>query len=811
MPMPQLILKKVPEATTVIPESYINIGFTHNEKGDYKKAKECYLYALGLLDKIKENYPIQANQAIATSFNNLAKVYFHTKDYENALHYLLKVQNLLPLNSPYQAHVSLQTASAYIGQKQYEKALMQLKKAKALVFAKWKNQHPILCYLYNSFSSVYFETGRWQTAMEYSNKGLKIAQKNLGKHHSITGTAWSSIASCQTKMGYYSDALHSLSQALVAFFPAFLPENALQNPKVEDFLPSTHLFSMLKQKCGTLHRIHEQGLDDKNHQHLRACVDTFGTTVKAIDVIRSSYKAEASKLYLAESTGEIFEIGFAATYQLYQLTHERNILEKLFLFGEKRKGVLSLSQLKETEARLKANIPSKLLDKEYDLRKDILFYDKQLLEGKTKDGKPQNPAVLKKWQNERIEAKQQYDILIEQLEKNHPDYYRLKYDTKTASVVQIQSALENDQALISYFTGEKDLYVFAIGKENFEVFKVNKAEYEEDLKRLLGLFNGDGLFRKPRFIKSATKLYQCLLAKALEAIQASKLVLIPDGELLQLPFETLLIGEVEDEAKLLDLPFNELPYLIRKYEISYHFSATLWHYQISDGTKKPFPSQKPHFVGFAPVYQGKDEAVLTRSKARAVTLRGNDCYELPFSKKEVEDIAGLFAAQQYESSSFTHENATLNNFKNHAPKSTHMHIAAHGRYDPKNPEMFGIELSPNSNDNNHTLRFQDLSSLKMQADLVVLSCCNSGRGRLAPGEGMLAMHKGFVHAGCRNIVFTLFKVPDENTAPLMLGFYENHLLHQQSYGTALRNAKLKMLTQKAWTPKDWAGFVMVSS
>ena len=101
--------------------------------------------------------------------------------------------------------------------------------------------------------------------------------------------------------------------------------------------------------------------------------------------------------------------------------------------------------------------------------------------------------------------------------------------------------------------------------------------------------------------------------------------------------------------------------------------------------------------------------------------------------------------------------------------------------------------------------------LDLNADLVVLSCCESGIGKFVKGEGMMAMTRGFFYSGARNVLFSLWKVYDRQTSDLMLNFYQN-VLRGKTYSSALRRSKLRMIADRLTAfPSKWSGFILVGN
>jgi CHAT domain-containing protein len=141
-----------------------------------------------------------------------------------------------------------------------------------------------------------------------------------------------------------------------------------------------------------------------------------------------------------------------------------------------------------------------------------------------------------------------------------------------------------------------------------------------------------------------------------------------------------------------------------------------------------------------------------------------------------------------------------------------VHFAAHSDLNEEHPELSHIVLSlfdSNGKDQDGYLRLHDIYNLKLPADLVVLSACNTGLGQVIRGEGLIGLTRGFMHAGSPRIIATLWRVEDLGTLELMKHFYQHLAREGMAPPAALRQAQLDMLRTKRWkTPYDWAGFVL---
>jgi CHAT domain-containing protein len=141
-----------------------------------------------------------------------------------------------------------------------------------------------------------------------------------------------------------------------------------------------------------------------------------------------------------------------------------------------------------------------------------------------------------------------------------------------------------------------------------------------------------------------------------------------------------------------------------------------------------------------------------------------------------------------------------------------VHFATHGLLNNEHPELSGVVLSlvdQAGNPQDGFLRLHDIYNMKLPADLVVLSACNTGLGKDVRGEGLIGLTRGFMYAGASGVMSSLWKVDDEATAELMKIFYSAMLNDGLAPAAALRQAQLTLRKQKRWhSPYYWASFVL---
>jgi len=197
-----------------------------------------------------------------------------------------------------------------------------------------------------------------------------------------------------------------------------------------------------------------------------------------------------------------------------------------------------------------------------------------------------------------------------------------------------------------------------------------------------------------------------------------------------------------------------------------------------------------------------------------LTRDGENFCELPGSEVEVDEIAAAFAAQKAKSVRYFGPQATKETFKKAVKTARYVHLATHSFINDSSPSLSGIaffnspSLQADEREDSTILYAGEVYNLELNADLVVLSSCESGIGKLIKGEGMIALTRGFLYAGARNVMVSLWKVSDQSATDLMPEFYRR-VLEGESYSAALRSAKLGLLKKnKNASPAMWGCFIL---
>jgi CHAT domain-containing protein len=417
------------------------------------------------------------------------------------------------------------------------------------------------------------------------------------------------------------------------------------------------------------------------------------------------------------------------------------------------------------------NIDTKLLNEEAKLRSQAVSLQMKLAELK-------DETQREKVSNDLNEILIKSESLSKQFEKDSKSYYQLKYNFSTISIPQIQAKLAPQTAFVSYFLGEKN-YAFLITKTAAKVVQLaDNLSLENNTKALVS-----ELYRKPgldvyKGSLQAQSLYNSLL-KPFEKELADKtqLIVLRDGNLNFLPFEVL------------EKSPND--YLVKHFAISYGYSATI----LFNALNNKELASKNNLMAIAPY---------TSKQHLPSTFRDKTLQSLPASGEEVSKIGGDI---------YTDQQATKNRFLETYQQHGIIHFATHAQVDDREAGRSFIAFYPDSS--GYKLYTEELYNLSLQKTrLVVLSACETGRGQLHQGEGILSLARAFAYAGCPSVVATLWNAHDESTAFLSERLH-HYLQENLPIDLALQQAKLDYFNSKIGKELDhpyyWANFILLGN
>lgn len=361
-------------------------------------------------------------------------------------------------------------------------------------------------------------------------------------------------------------------------------------------------------------------------------------------------------------------------------------------------------------------------------------------------------------------------LLDSQIASQAPRYQ--SFYNEEVTLKKIQDYLTEQELLIKYFTGTEATYAVIISQKEIKLFKLGGTKELKEMLQVYFPMLGDPLRNAGKHSK---KLYTHLIGPWEQELKNyTTLTIIPDDILHYLPFEVL-----ENKG---------LP-LVQSHEIKYANSLDLW--LLKEKSFSAVQQNKMLFAAFAPLYGA--------AEMNTQEVRGERFKNIEGAKKEAQLIAAKLNGDV-----FLDEDATVENFMERTTTYRIYHLAMHAVMDDKEHTRSGLIFQDNG-----ILNFTSLYGMYFPAELVVLSACNTGVGKLAAGEGLLSLSRALTYSGVRSSVYSLWEVPDTETSTIMLSFYE-YLQEGKNKTTALAAAKRDFLKNNPLKthPYYWAGFVI---
>ncbi len=813
-----------------------NCGMAFAKRGDFRKGQAYYLRALQIaLDRGDDK------SLLANNYSNLGKNLRRMGDFEEAS---IHLQKALRLNRDTFGRTHPQTAASTLSlghvlrdAKKYQEALkhyriyLAIKKDKTVTSKRSRND---LVYCYQSMVRIFIETAVKDSAQFYLQKVMQLEDEKPSRRatqsYEILGN-WhhqnqayeqaiiayqQSLAAANIRYKTYEKhvlkahaffemgstylawknpdaALESFQESLIRLAFDFEAKETTDNPEIENLisLPKGLEATLGKAKAFFLKYELENNLED-----LQQALRHYRLAAALVQALRKSFIGENSKQELGKKALWVYGGAIATALALYQMDAKEEYLEEAFSFAEQNKSILLLEALRESNALISGDISEVDLERERQLQIDIAFYQKKIARLKQKQTQNEN---RKNWEAKLFELRQAYQGLISDFEKQYPNYYALKYQYQIASVADLRKRIiDENTALLEYFIGHEQKYIFCITQNEIQVFPIVWAEdFKQvivELQHFLAHPPDNKTFNTScqNFAKTSWEISKTLLQKPLQQLskEINALIIIPDDVLALVPFETLLLEEAKSPVK--DFSVNSFAYLLERFEISYNFSATLLAKTFS--TKNRTKKLKP-FIAWAPSFN--DEKSLAQRSCENDILYTLDC-----NQQEVTAISTLMGGKTWLGTA-----ADKASFLVEAENYRVVHLATHACSSTDDFTESKIFFADDF------LSYRDLQNLNLNAELAVLSACNTGSGELIKGEGVMSLSRGFVLAGCPSTVMSLWSVDDCTTAQLMHDYYQG-LEEGLPKDRAMQKAKKSHLSQadKVFShPYYWAGFVQTGN
>ncbi|MEQ9403511.1 MAG: CHAT domain-containing protein [Cyclobacteriaceae bacterium] len=497
--------------------------------------------------------------------------------------------------------------------------------------------------------------------------------------------------------------------------------------------------------------------------------------------LRSRLFLLEDKLRFGEASKEVYDLAIELSTKLYQDSGNEDYFNQAFHFLSRSKGEILRSSVSQVEARSYIGISDSLLTYEKQLLSDLNYLKSRRF------NEEYSVSLIREMDSIEIELVR----LVGVFEENYPDYHQHKYQNKTINLNSYLNNLKAGTGTIAYHLSEEKIYIFYLSNKRSEVVV---KERSGNLKVLIDNLHASLMKSEPEsFNKSAFELYRMLIEPVSLPSLDLDLTIIPADLTWNIPFDLLTKETVSLQS------FKELNYLLKTNSFTYNYT-----FETNELPNPGFTERKEQLIGFA---FSKEQEFPVTGNTDYSKFRNEALSELPGTGVELKNISRVF-----EGSFFYGSESKESVFKNLGPKHEIIHLALHGIMDDENPDNSRLIFQKNVDSLDDNVLFShELYNLNLNADLIVLSACQSGAGQVATGEGLMSLGYAFSYAGSKNILLSKWDVADEVSPVIITSFYKN-LNEGLSLNESIRNAKLDFLSQSdniSSNPLYWGSYYVL--
>ena len=580
-----------------------------------------------------------------------------------------------------------------------------------------------------------------------------------------------------------------------------------------------------ESEVGILHKLGEVERDMASPAEARS---VFEDAIEIAEELRGLFVSEEHRADFLAVLNDLYADYVSLLVELGE--HERALVA-----AEQGRGRVFLELLAEAQAEVREGVDPERRAEHQRLMAEIADLREQLMAARSAPEDERDSDAIDDLERAISDRELRLHTLEAQIRSENPRYAALTQLTAwTLDDIQ-DRLLDEHTALLEYVLSDRGSLLFCVLEHDFEVFELPPREQIEQQVRELRVAVLHGLRAYPH----GHALYEALIAPAAHLIEGKDLLICADGALHYLPFALLLTeepgagggdgdGGIEpgpersavagSEPELLAevkaalgarFDYATLPYLVHRHAISYAPSATvagLVHEEAKE-KERDYDAELAGFAdpsGLAPgAGQAELEAALTHTRDRLKPL--------PKTAKEVQKLAELFdddrvtlrtgaEATKAEVEALTSAEA--------GRRFRFFHIASHGLLDPEKPQFSGLVFTPGPGGDPFWRTFE-IFNARIPSELVVLSACETGLGKLVSGEGIVGLTRAFLYAGAPTVCVSLWKVADESSPELMKAFY-TAIVDGQPKARALQAAQRELVADELYAhPYWWAPFVVV--
>lgn len=810
----------------IIASALNSMGNIYKAQGAYPQALEAYEKSLLLAEEIRHA------ELLHLLLNNIGTIYHSQRNAVQAFAYYEKSLKLAEESGNKRGvlRLLLNLGGLYYSQGNYPQALEYY--GRGMKLAEELGSKDSFARLLGNTGIVYQLSGNYAQALEYHQKSLKLGEE-LGSKELIAGS-FNNIGDVYAAQRKFDDALNYYLKSLkiaeemgnLEFLTQALNNTGetyimLNRPQLalEYGTRSAAVASDVGLPDSLWKALLTQGKAQRLLNNPAAAKQSFLQAISNIEKLREQVAGGE------QAQQRFFEDKLSPYYALVELLFRENDFAQAFNYAERAKGRALLDVLSSGRVNITKAMTGAELEQDRALMSEITTLNGQMLQLKRR-GKP-DPEELNRL-NQRLEkARLAYESFQIKLYAAHPELKVQRGEARGLTLDEVDALLPDEKtALLEYAVMEERTYLFVITKgakpnpaaKPAPVLRVYPLDIKsKELAQLAEDFRLRVAERNLHIKQPSQRLYDLLVRPAESQLRGvTKLCIVPDGPLWNLPFQALHEGK--------------RGYLLEQYAVSYAPSLSVLNEMlkraerlraensgsVADGARTGAAPDGQKFVTELLALGNPSLNNMATGKGQA--LRSDEALApLPDAEREVSTLGRLYGPAR--SRVLVARQALERTVKSEAGKYSILHFATHAILDDSNPMYSRVVLARDTGDEKEDglLEAWEILKLDMKADLVVLSACQTARGRVGAGEGVIGIAWSVFVAGSPTVVVSQWRVDSARTANLMIDFHQNLLKKETADATAmtkaeaLRQAALKMLRERYNHPAYWAGFVLIGA
>jgi len=846
-----------------------SIGGAYDVLGNLPKALEYYRQALSLVSHGREPGLAGLQGAI---LSNIGKIYNDLADWQKALeHYYQALSNFRGIGEKRREAITLHNiGSAYFSLGEKEKSLDYYQQA--LVLRRATGDKAGEASTLTSIGLAHAFAGAASQALESYRQALplrKAAGDRLGEATTLdyVGMAYASLGEQAKALDYHQQALELRKavgdvrgEGFTLSNLGFLYTLSGQWEKATEYYNGAlSVFRRIGDRQHEANALYGLARTERNRGNLAEAREHIEAALSLFEDVRANAGAGQLRASYMASKQDAYQFRIGLLMEMHRLEPTKGHDAVALQTSERARARSLLEMLAEAHADIRQGVDAALLERERNLKQQLNAKAERQIRLFGQKGSQDQLAQLNK---ELSALEEEYQQVQAELRKKSPAYTALT-QPQPLSLEEIQQQLDPNTMLLEYSLGEERSYVWAVTRDSLKTYELPKREQIEKAARLVydsltarsKSKAGENAQQKQeriaqtnsQLLDASKELSQMVLGPIGSELGAERLVVVTDGALQYVPFaalpvpaKSLVVSSQLSVAKTSTPSAGQVTTnngrrttttyraLIQDHEIISLPSASALAIQ-RQGLRNRKPAPNAVAVIADPVFSAADERLGAQAKTGAARQAQGDgaastriiehladdsglvIRRLKFTRQEADRIlAEAPRAKNLRAIDFKANRATATSGE--LSKYRYVHFATHGYIDSERSDLSAIVLSlvdAEGKPQDGFLRVLDIYNLNLPAELVVLSACETGLGKEIKGEGLVGLTRGFMYAGARRVVVSLWNVNDKATAELMARFYRGMLRENKTPAAALRTAQMEMSRQRQWqSPYYWAAFVL---